>query len=236
MAGTYTGQELVSMVCDNIGRASDSETRSGQTIGVMALRWLNFAQWTICRKEDLLFAERTFSTEANLLRYNFPSDIRGIYSLRIEDGLSSKKLDCVMPSEMDKYVPKPDETLTGLPDFYIPFYRTKLFELYRIPDTAYLLRLRMSYWASAITLTTYSDYTYLDDILIGYATMYGFRYLQEWEDAAAWKKSTDIDAAEAIKAERELVPDWAPEYLGFTTSPPQSVGEYYNDPLIRSNP
>lgn len=236
MSGTYTGEQLSLMVLDNLGRAASAITRSGVTMSDMAYRWLNFAQLRIARKEDLLFDERTAYTVADRQRYLFPSDIRSIYSLRVEDGLSSKKLICEMPSTMDKYVPKPDESTTGLPDYYIPFHTSKSFELYRIADAAYILRLRLSYWPAAITSSTYSDYTNFDDILVGYATELGFRYLQEWEDSTLWRDATNLDLAEAINAERSLTPDWEPDYLGFTSSPPNSVGEYYNDPLQRSQP
>ena len=236
MAGTYTGQEMVNMVLDNLGRSGSATTRSGTTMETMALRWLNFAQWIVAREEDLLYDERTAATVDGRPRYDFPSDSRAIYSLRVEDGLSSKKLTCEMPSNMDKYVPKPDETSENLPDYYVPLYNTQTFELYPIPDAAYVLRLRLSYWPAVLTLATYSTYTRMDDALIAYATSLGFKYLQELEDASWWEKEAVKVLGRCIKAAREFLPDWEPEYLGFTTSPPQSVGEYYNDPLMRRSP
>jgi hypothetical protein len=236
MAGTYTGQQLVDMVLDNLGRSGEATTRSGTTMSTMALRWLNFAQWMIAREEDLLYDERTSSALDGRQHYDFPSDTRAVFSLRVEDGLSSKKLICEMPSNMDKYVPKPNETSEGLPDYYVPFYTNKTFELYRIPDATYVLRLRMSYWPTDITLTTYSSYTRMDDALVAYAVSLGFKYLQELEDAAWWEKEAAKVLGRCIKAEREFLPDWEPEYLGFTVYPPQSVGEYYNDPLQRTSP
>ncbi len=235
MAGELTRSQLVSEILDNVTRSGTGQTKSGQTLSSLAIRYLNRAQLKIARQEDLLFCLTTASTVASQQTYALPSNIRALYSMRLEDGLSSRKLICVMPWDFDKLVPKPNESTTGLPTWYVPYGTTNTFELFRIPDTSYVLRLRYSYWPTSLTTDAQtSDYTYMDDVLIHYATANLWFWLQEYTDAKEWRMEGDRLLVSAIEAEKTANPDWTPVGEGFSTAPSTTIAEYYNDPFIRS--
>jgi hypothetical protein len=142
-----------------------------------------------------------------------------------------------MPSKFDAWYPKPDVQTTGRPTTYIPFENTNTFELFRIPDAAYVIRLRGSFWPTILTTTSQtSDFTYLDDVLIAYATMYGYQYLQEMNDSKFWKGIGNDELAAQIKAEVSKFPDWVQVREGFSAGSMGYIGEYYNDPFVVTSP
>ena len=236
MAGTLTRDDFVKEVLDNVAKTSTAQTRSSTTLETMAIRYLNRAQRRIARKEDLLYCIATANTVASQKDYALPSNIRALFTIRLEDGLESVKLGPMMPWEFDRLVPKPDEVNTGRPDIYIPFRTTNSFELFKIPDAVYVLRLRYSFWPADFTLASQvSEYTHMDDVISGWATMYLYYWLQEYADAGEWDKLTSVAFAEGVVAEREGFPDWEPVSRGFNSQSPLSVGEYWNDPLIRED-
>jgi hypothetical protein len=233
MSGTLTRLQMATEVLDNISRSSVGQTRSQTTLANRVVTWLDRAGVKIARQEDLLFQIATAPTVADQLSYVFPENIRAVYSLRLEDGNNSIKLQCYMPWEFDQMVPKPDTTTTARPSVYIPYKTTNTFELYSIPDDSYTMRLRYSYWPASLTTdSSVSDYTYMDDVLIYYATSEGFKWLQELKDADFWQKRGDEALVAAIKAEREAYPDWEQKGRGFSSQTPY-IGEYYNDPFVR---
>lgn len=237
MAGTLTRLQMANELLDNLGRSSTGKTRSGATLANRAVTWLDRAQIWVARKEDFLFKISTANTTADQKDYAMPEDIKALYSLRLEDGLSSRKLKVIMPWEFDELVPKPDEATTGRPDWYIPYKTTNTFELFKIPDTAYTMRLRYSHWPAALASDSQtSDFTNMDDVLIEYGTHLGFKWLQELNDAASWKKQARESFAEAALCERKAFPDWVPVARGFSTKPRPPIGEYWNDPFIERNP
>lgn len=235
-----TRLQMANEVLDNIGRSSTAETQSGATMSDMAVRWLNRAQREIARRYDLLFKISTATTVASIQTYSMPSNIRSLYSMVVEDGLESRKLICVMPWEFDRCVPKPSEATTGRPDYYVPYKLANQFELYRIPDAAYTLRMRHSIWPADLSADgSTSDYDTLnvniDDVLVCIATSYGWKHLQELTDAAKWYKDGMDQIERVYISERHSFPDWAPAGVGFITGAPASVGEYYNDPFVKES-
>lgn len=235
MAGELTRSEMVDEVLDNLTKSSAGQTKSGKTLATMAIRWLNRAQLAIARTEDFLFRISTTSTVADQQSYTFPTDIRSLYTLRLEDGLSSRKLTLVMPQEMDRLAPKPDEETTGIPTFYVPYKTTNTFELYRIPDASYTMRLRHSFWPAALESDSQtSDYTYMDDVITAYATSFGWAWLQEYGDMREWQKIAAQAFIEARNAARDAFPDWVAVGRGFSSEESVvPIGEYYNNPFIK---
>lgn len=234
MAGELTFSEMKAEVLDNVSKSSTARTKSLVTLDTMAGRYLNRAQTFVSRREDLLFAVATASTVASQKDYAMPSNIKTLYSIRVENGLQSNKLTVAMPWEFDKIVPKPNEVTTGQPDWYVPYKGD--FELYRIPDTVYTLRMRYAYWPTKLTTSGQtSDFTYFDEVLIYYATAMVYFWLQEYADAKEWKTLAAEEYIAQITAERDAIPDWAPRSQGFSSQPPQTVGEYYNDPFIEDD-
>lgn len=236
MAGTLTQTQLVAEVLDNLTKRTTATTISGSTLSTMAIRWLNRAQLRVARRYNLLFRIATATTVASQQSYSFPGSLRSVFSVRLEDGNDSVKLGICMPWEFDAVVPKPSTQTTGRPDLYIPYKTTNTFELFRIPNAAYTMRIRHSFWPTDFSSASQtSDYTYMDDVLIAFATMYGWQWLQEYKDRDAWLKFGEEELAGAIKAEKDSYPDWAPVAKGYgPTSPP--LGEYYNNPFVITDP
>ena len=238
MAGTLTRLQMVTEVLDNMSRSTVGLTRNQATVGDRAVVWLDRAQIWVSRRESLLFDIATAATVASQKDYTFPSNVRGVFSLRLEDGLNSIKLRPVLPRTFDKLIPKPDSYSTeGRPDFYVPYAETNTFELWRIPDQAYTMRIRYSYWPTALSTDgQVSDFSYMDDVLIFKATEYGFSWLQELRDAREWSRRASQALEEAIAAERDGMPDMEYVSQGFDSRSESTIGEYYNDPFRITSP
>lgn len=236
MAGILTRTLLVDEVLDNLTKRSTATTVSAKTLSTMAVRWLDRAQYRIARRHSLLFRIATAATVTSQQSYSFPSNIRSLYSIRLEDGNDSVKLGIVMPWEFDSLVPKPNTQSTGRPDWYIPYKASNTFELFRIPDAAYTMRMRYSFWPTELTSDAQtSDYSYMDDVLVAFATMYGWQWMQEYKDRDAWLKFAEEELAGAIKAEIDAFPDWMPVGRGYSATEPP-LGEYHNNPFIMRDP
>lgn len=234
MAGVSTRLEMVTEVLDNLARSLSGLTRNQTTYADRCVVWLNRAQLWIARKESLLFDIATASTVADQKDYTFPSNVRAVFSLRLENGIDSVKLEPLMPWEFDRLSPNPSaESTTGRPSLYIPYGNTNTFELYRIPDQAYTLRIRYSYWPTTLSSSGQtSDFTYMDDVLVAKACEYGFSWLQELRDAREWRDRANRALAEALEAERDNYPDWEPVGRGFDSQGSEPLGEYYNNPFV----
>lgn len=237
---SLTGSQIVSEVLDNLTRTGVSQTTSGTDLSTRCLVWVNRAQRKLARKYDLLFKESTATTLASQKSYSFPSNVRSIYDLRLENGFQSIKLDPTHYRLLDSMYPKPSVYTNRQPLFYIPFKSTNTFELFPIPDQGYTVRMRHSYWPTDLTPLTTSDWALnnidMDEAIIALATSYGFAWLQEYVDSKFWQ-SMGMDAAkETYLSECDSIPDWAPRGQGFNSFRVPLLGEYYNDPFITQEP
>lgn len=237
---SLTRLQMANEVLDNLGRDGSATTRSGTTLSDMAVRWLNRAQRQVARRYDLIFEQSTATTLDGIKTYAFPSNVRSVFTVRLEDGVNSRKLTVVMPWEFDSRIPKPDVWTESKPWYYIPYKASNQFELYPIPDSGYTLRMRHSSWptdlAADASTTDYSSFNIdLDDVLIFLATSYGFKYLQEIVDARSWRSDGWDRMKEVWIAERNSFPDWAPSGSGFSVTHGYNPrGEYYNNPFVAS--
>lgn len=237
MAGTLTRTEIEDEALDNVAKSGVLTLQSGTTLRTRMTTWVNRAQLWIAWKADILALEATTATVASQSSYSFPNAYRKIYSLRLIDGLQSRKLTCVMPWEMDQKVPSPSSQTTQRSSFYTPFKDTGTFELFPIPDGIYTLTLRYSAYPDNFTsATAYSQFTNADAAIVAYATMFAFRWLQELKDAKDWEGQGDMIVAKLEEANdpNQIYPDWAPALEGYSASGGALPGEYYNNPFINS--
>lgn len=236
MAGVLTRTQIENEALDNIAKSGVLTLQSGTTLATRMTLWANRAQQWIARRADLLQFTSSASTVASQQSYAFPSGFRKIYGMKLEDGLNSRKLTCLMPWEFDRQVPLPSSMTTSQSWFYVPYKNTGTFELFPIPDAAYTLRLRYSLYPSDFTAASAtSQFTGCDDALIAYATMFGFRWLQETKDAQDWMKTGDEIVAwvkENLEEAQQFV-DWAPASEGFSALDGELTGQYYNNPFVR---
>ena len=233
MSGQLTRLEMRTEVLDNLTQNADMVTANDVTLAVMAERWLDRSQVRISRMYNLIWREQISATVIGQKAYSFDQALRSIVTIRLEDGMNSRKLTLVMPTKFDLEYPKPDEYATGRPTIYIPFGNTNTFELFKIPDAEYVLRLRGCFFPTSLTTDSQkSDYTFLDDVIVAYATMYGYQWLQEMNDAKFWKSIGNDELKAQINSEVSKFPDWVSQREGFTVSGNSYLGEYYNDPFV----
>ena len=227
-----TGTNFIDEVRANIKRTSD---------GVAATRimtWVNWSQaqiadWHTYEEMDRVY---TGATVASQKRYGFPDNMKDIMSITVQDGASSSKLIYVYFREFDSKVPRPEQTTEGRPNWYVDFGTQ--FELYRIPDTAYVLNLRASIYPtdySTSTTGTASSLVRKDALITSVATMFGFLSLRELEDAIYWKNEVakPLYIASLESDHRDV--DWTPVARPFNTSADR-IGEYVSNPLVNSIP
>jgi hypothetical protein len=232
--------QIITEALDNLSRLGSGTTRSSTTLSTMGARWVNRAQVEVARKYDMLFKTSTASTLASTQTYAFPTNLRALYTLICEDGTNSRKLKLLMPWQFSKLVAKPSEEPTNRPGFYVPYNYSNQFELFPIPDAAYILRMRHSCWPTDLsTDAATSDYHVygidLDDVLVYLVTSYGYQWLQELVDAKYWRDQAMLRLKEVYTAERDSFPDWDPKGEGFSTESTY-IGEYYNDPFVIKEP
>lgn len=239
MAGTLTRLQMVQEVLDNMAKTGSLTLQSGATLSSRAITYLNRAQNLVARQGDYLQYIATASTVAGQRTYQFPSGFRSIFDIRLglsTTDINTRKLTMVQPETMDRQIPAPDVYAQTYPWFYVPYMNTETFELFPLPDQAYLMTLRYSTMPTALTTDAQvSDYTSIDDALVAYATMYGFRWMQELKDATYWEGIGNA----VIKAYETMIedsfPDWSPQMQGFSVTPTGYTGEYWNNPFVRDS-
>lgn len=236
MAGTLTRAQIENEALDNLAKSSVLTLQSGTGLSTRMTGWVNRAQLWVARRADFLQTISSATTITSQQFYAFPNRLRRVYGIKLEDGLNSRKLTCMMPWEFDRKVPLPTAITTLRPWYYIPYKQTNQFEVFPVPDANYTLRMRYSFYPSDFTASTaVSQYTYLDDALIAYATMFGFRWLQELKDAADWQAAGD----EIVAYQKEnyddshMFVDWEPAAEGFSALDTEFTGQYYSNPFIR---
>src|SRR3990167_1355655 len=230
-----TRLQMANEVLDNIGRSGAGTTQSGSTLANMAIRWLNRAQIITARELDIFYKEATANSTASQKTYAFPSDLGQLFTIRLENGLNSSKLVCVMPWEFDHIAPRPASESIAQPYYYVPDRVGATFEPYPIPDAIYLMRIRYSVWPTDLSsdsqTSDLSAAVEVDDVLIDLATSYGFMYLQELIDSGTWKKSAETKI-KTLRKDFNYWPDWEPIARGFRAEYTTLRSQYWNDPFV----
>ncbi len=227
-----TGAEVIEEVRANIKRTIDGVSNE------RIMLWTNWAQAQIADWHTYEEMDRTYTTNtvANQKRYGFPSQMKDIMSMTVQDGASSSKLTYVYYREFDSKVPRPEQNATGRPNWYVDFGTQ--FELYRIPDAMYTVNLRTSIYPSDYTVSTTgvgSELVRKDALICAVATMFGFYALRELEDATYWKNEVAKPLfVSSLESDHRDV-DWTPIARPFSSGGDR-IGEYVNNPLIRAMP
>lgn len=225
-----TRTEIRVEVRSNIKRTAD---------GVPDVRinmWINWAQTLIAdwhTFEEMRKVYTAVTVNAQKI-YSFPPRMKDIYSLTLQDGASSRKLVYVPAKEFEQKIPYPEHITKGRPAWYVDYGTS--FELYRIPDKSYTLKLRCSQYPPDLTSDTEkSTLLRKDALIVAVATMFGFLSLRELEDATYWKNEVATPLYMASLASDHSAEDWQPVARAFDARPVH-IGEYWADPLVRSVP
>lgn len=229
---TFTNQVLQEEVHAALGNRNDFTVAEGSRLE----RWLNIAQIKIARKkywDELEIADSELVLAADARSLAYPANLRYQLSMVIKDGTSSRRLTWMPPQEFDRKFPQMYDTTAviskGTPTVFTNWARSWAF--WPVPDIEYTINIKKGNWPTPLsTLAQVTDLENKDDLLITLTTADIFDSLGKVEDSArkiAIYKSMLEDAIDSDEAQpgREIKPD-------FETGP--IVGEYWNDPFIRS--
>ena len=234
---TTTASTLINRALDNVSRLGTTTTRNGTTLSSFGLTVLNGAMTRLSRKHDFRECRKiyTASTTASTRNYALPTGYKTIYDLRLIDGTSSRKLEHAHGQHFDEMVAYPESQSEGRPVWYVPYGNA--FDLFPIPDAAYVMYIKCTIWPPVVTLTTEATIyeSDKDDLLVYSMTEELFGLLQMHEDSAVWSAKFKIALAEAIDVDGKY-PDWNPVARGFGFSQNRYVGDPWLDPLQRSSP
>lgn len=168
----------------------------------------------------------TSATVADQKRYNFPDDMKDIYSLRLLDAANSRKLVYVNARDFDAGTPRPETFATGRPSHYVDY--GEHFQLQLIPNDAYDLEMRCSIYPPAMTADDEDPLLANKDLmLIAGACHAGYAFLQEDELAEYWMAQFRREHADALAGEHSAE-DWIAIPRGFSLLADKSTSDPSN--------
>lgn len=238
MATKLTYQQMQDEALDNVAKSGVLTLQSGTTLATRMGTFVNRAQLWVDRKCDSLYYDFTSATVAGQQTYSFPSNLRRVFTLRLLDGLMSRKLTPILPWEMDQKIPNASSFTQARSEFYVPYSNTFTFQLFPIPDAVYTLELRASLFPSDMTNPADTSTLFqCDDAIVAYSTMFAFRWLQELKDASDWEAYANriMKEVNEVTDDAQQYVDWAPTMEGFSVNGSGAyTGDYVNNPFIRS--
>lgn len=228
--GTLTNQQLQEELLANLGNRTDFSVGLNSRLQTA----LTFSQDRIARRHK--FRElRKLSTTSTIFNnnpddkfLNTPPNLRTVYSIRLIDGLHSRKLDWISPITWDTVLPDPSDDPRRRPERYT--YFRNVFEFHPLPDKVYTMELRWEGWPEAFTaLSNTSSFEHKDDIILYGATAYLYDSLDQSEKARKFAVVFQQMLENAV-----LLDDKHPhEEIKPLFELDSPVGEYWTDPFIR---
>lgn len=220
-------EDLRDEVRENIKRTTD---------GVANTRintWLDWAQGYLAdlhTYEEMHSNDVSKSTTASSVVVAWPTRMKDLYSVTVQDGARSRKLIYVHPRNFDTEIPRPATYSENLPNWYVDYGST--FELFPIPDAVYPLSIRCSvYPIDFADDNATSTLLRKDALLCGIATVFGFNSLREVEDAAYWGGTIVPPLYEASLTSDHSGEDWVPIARGFVAQPQAMIGKWWTNPF-----
>ena len=172
--------------------------------------------------EEMRVKDTSKVTTASDNSVAWPTRMKDLYSMTIQDGARSTKLTYVYAREFDTKIPRPETYSIGLPSWYVDYGST--FELFRIPDAEYTLNIRISqYPIDFADDNAVSTLLRKDALLVAMATVFGFWSLREIEDASYWGGELVPALYEASLTGDHSGEDWVPIARGFSSGAQPSV-------------
>lgn len=223
--GTMTLTQLENEVRFNLGGRTDLDSR--------LVTFLNWAQEEIARQytfRELHNTETGTSTVDGTQTVSMPSDLKDLYSIRLLDGTSSRKLIYVPERTFDFLVPKPDEYTEGRSTHYY-IWGSSIY-LWRIPDAAYSLNIKFTKWPTALSASgDYSDLTHLDEALVCLATAKALDSIDADEKKIRrYGRRAGYHINLAIRNDKDSYTD---ERIGADYRLSESSVDYWKDPFVK---
>lgn len=213
-----TRLEIVSEICDVVGKSTSATSTSNVLLSTRVVRWLNLAQQRICRMysfDELKAISTTAATVDTVKRYPLETGtnnlgLTGIFdieSIRLIDGENSRKLKRLRYQVMDRQFPRPENFTTDRPSFYARY--GDFIEMFKIPNDAYTLWIRYSKWATELTTDSQTpDFLEKDQLLIAAGVLEAYLGLEEYADAKLWFERLSGLMLDATRGDTDT--DWSP--------------------------
>ena len=198
-------------------------------------RWVNWAKDYLAdlhTYEEMRYKDTSKETVASDNTLAWPTRMKDLYSMAIQDGSRSQRLTYVPARGFDTVVPRPETSGENLPKWYVDYGSS--FELFPIPDAVYSLNIRISKYPA--DLSADSDECELlrkDALICGMSTVFGFYSLREIEDAAYWGGEIVAALYTASLTGDRSAEDWVPIARGFGSGGHASLsGEWWKNPFV----
>jgi hypothetical protein len=217
--------QLENEVRYNLGSRDDLDSR--------LVTFLNWAQTEIGRQYTFRELQNTDTTTPTVASQDYiaaPDSLKDLFSIRILDATSSRKLIYVPDRTFDALIAKPDEYTEGRPSHYYT-WGANLY-LWRIPDEIYSTKIRYSKWPTALSgASDVSDLTYLDEALCALATAKAFDSVDADEKKIRrWGRRAGYHINLAIRNDKDSYTD---EQVKANYNISESGPDYWLDPFVR---
>jgi len=216
-------------VRENIKRDTDGVSNARIT------RWVNWAKDYLAdlhTYEEMRVKDTSLSTTDGDNTLAWPTRMKDLYSVTVQDGARSQRLIYVPARSFDEVVPRPAVHSEDLPKWYVDYSST--FELFPIPDAEYDIVCRISQYP--VDLSGDDDTLSLlrkDALVTAIATTFGFWSLREIEDAAYWGSEMVPVLYEASLLTDRSHEDWVPIARGFGDAGQSSLsGQWWTNPFV----
>lgn len=226
--GTLKLSQLEDEIRSNLGSRTDLDNR--------LVTFINWAQEQIARPRqgirELKDLDSSVSTTADQETVTLPSGTRSVFSIRLMDGTSSRKLTFVPERKYDQWVASPTSYATAASSHYSPWGNTLY--LWRVPDAAYTLKIRREIWPTALSDHDDTlDFVGLDECVCELATAKAFRSLKMHKEAKEHLAIAGLILRDYDRGYHSPHPDeeYKPEY-----SIGDSQLDYWVDPFVRRAP
>ena len=236
MAMTRT--QMISEICDTVGKARGAGAVSGTTLEARVVYYLNWGQKRIARHysfQELDVLKTNSATVTDVKRYPIVSGTntlglvrpKDIQSIKLVDSENSRKLDRWSYRKFDRYYPRPENFVSARPRLYVR--HGNWVELFRIPNAVYTLHIRYPQWPLDLTSANQtSDYENKDELLVTVGILETYLALEEYEDVTVWWAKFKGMLTDAVHVEGDV--DWEPEAEPFGARPGYGSGEPWIDP------
>lgn len=214
MPSDMTRLQIVTEVCDAVGKSVAASSVSGATLQSRVTTYFDWAQKRIARYYS--FHELTTYTEAatftsGVKRYTFttlgltrPKDIGSIILL---DTYNSRRLVRWNRVKFEKKVPRPENFANQRPRIYTRVGNA--IEVFYIPDATYSVRIVYPQWPTTLSTDgSFSDFENKDQLLVAATILETYLALEEYADANVWLPKVMGLLNDAVKAEGDV--DWEP--------------------------
>lgn len=239
MAGVLTCTQIVTEICDVVGKRVGASAPSGTALQSRVVNYLNFGQRRIARManfDELCALNEGAATVASVKTYPMSTGTNNLgltrfkdfASIRLIDSENSRKLERWSYRKFDEKYPRPENFATQRPTIYTRWGSNVI--LFRIPDAAYTLHIRYHQWPSDMSLGSgTSDFSDKDELLIAAGALETFLALEEIADAAIWLKRFE-GLMEKARVDDTYEPDWSPEAEPMSGSKEPESGSPWSDP------